>query len=91
MDPSPPGSPAGRPPFAAVVRWLAGFATVAVAAGADASVAVRVAERALQVWDVAAHTWRTPPGDYRVLVGRSVVDVRLATTVHVEHEEVHAD
>lgn len=31
MDPSPPGPPAGRPPFAVVVRWLAGFSLGALA------------------------------------------------------------
>ncbi|MCV2393529.1 glycoside hydrolase family 3 C-terminal domain-containing protein [Actinotalea sp. M2MS4P-6] len=80
----PPAGPHGDRP----VRWLGGFARIGLAPGTERDVVVRVPERALQVWDVAAHAWRTPPGDYRVLTGRSVADVRLVTTVHLDHEEV---
>ncbi|PJI93896.1 beta-glucosidase family protein [Luteimicrobium subarcticum] len=63
------------------VRWLGGFEVVAVDAGESATVRVHVPRRAFEVWDVAAHRWSLPAGDYRLRVGRSVRDLRLDVTV----------
>ena len=64
------------------VRWLAGFAVVAAEPGAAVHATVVVPRRAFEVWDVDAQSWVVPPGLYRVRVGRSVRDLRLAVDVH---------
>ena len=69
-----PGDP-DRP-----VRWLGGFATIEVEAQASATVAVTVPRRSLEVWDGG---WTLPEGSYRVLVGRSIRDIRQDRAVDV--------
>lgn len=76
----------GRP-----VRWLAGFSVVTADAGEQVTASVRVPARALQVWDVAARRWTTPPGTYRLRIGRSIRDLRLddhVTVPSTDTEEV---
>lgn len=68
--------PAGSGPDRPVV-WLGGFAVAHVAAGATATVTVRVPRRALEVWDTAAAHWVVPPGQHTLSIGRSVRDLRL--------------
>ncbi len=63
------------------VRWLAGFAAVQAGAGERVTATVRVARRAFEVWDVVAHRWVLPAGTYRLRVGRSVRDLRLAIEI----------
>jgi beta-glucosidase len=70
-----PDSAVDRP-----VRWLVGFAAVRVAAGAVAEVEVAVPTRLLAHWDDG---WHYEPGEYRLLVGTSVVDVPHATSVRL--------
>jgi beta-glucosidase len=65
------------------VRTLAGFAGAEVPAGATADVPVVVPARAFRVWDPETGRWRTPPGRYRLRVGRSSRDLRLTTEVLV--------
>jgi beta-glucosidase len=60
------------------VRLLAGFATVHAEAGARASAEVRVPARVFQIWDTETQDWHTPPGRYRLRVGRSSRDLRLS-------------
>ncbi|MDA0567276.1 glycoside hydrolase family 3 C-terminal domain-containing protein [Streptomonospora sp. S1-112] len=64
-------------------RWLAGFAAVSAEPGARAEAVVAVPPRAAQVWDTAARAWRTVPGGYDVVVGRSAGDTRLRTAVEI--------
>ncbi|QBI52525.1 beta-glucosidase [Streptomonospora litoralis] len=64
-------------------RWLAGFAPVVAEPGASAEAVVEVPARAFQVWDSAAHDWRTVPGGYDVLVGRSVADTPVSARVEI--------
>jgi len=61
---SRPASSVDRP-----VRWLAGFASVHLEAGASAEVPVAIAARAFQHWDGG---WRREPGAFRLHVGTSV-------------------
>lgn len=75
------GSTGAATDSARPVRWLAGFATVDVAAGESATVRVRVPARALQAWDTTTHDWTVPPGGHRLRVGRSVRDLRR--TLHL--------
>ncbi len=62
----PPSDGPDRP-----VRTLQAFAKVTLAAGAAAVVHLGLDRRAFSVWDVDAHGWTVPPGEYRVLVGTS--------------------
>lgn len=75
---SRPGSALER-----AVRWLAGFARAAAAPGEAVEVDVHVPARALQHWD---GIWRTEPGEFRLHVGRSVVDLRLERPLTVDTE-----
>lgn len=63
------------------VRWLAGFESVEVEAGATAYVAVEIPVRAFAHWDEG---WKYEPGAYTVRVGTSVVDLPLDLIVTVE-------
>jgi beta-glucosidase len=60
-------------------RWLAGFATVDLAAGESADVDVRLAPRALQHW--SDDGWTTEPGTFTLHAGRSLADLRLTANV----------
>jgi beta-glucosidase len=80
----PPQDGTDRP-----VRLLAGFAAVRAAPGARATAEVHVPARAFQIWDGEASTWRTPPGRYRLHVGRSSRDPRLTAEVTVDDGRLH--
>ena len=66
------------------VRLLAGFTTVHAGADARVSAEVRVPARAFQIWDTETQCWHTPPGRYRLHIGRSSRDLRLAVDTAVE-------
>ncbi|WP_223691537.1 beta-glucosidase family protein [Leifsonia poae] len=70
-----------RPDAERPLRWLAGFATVDVPAGASATVEIVLPERAFQTWNVDRHHWTTPSTGYRLHAARSSRDHRLATRV----------
>lgn len=63
------------------VRWLAGFATVTAEPGATTLAHLSLASRAFHVWDPNTQQWTVPPGDYRVRIGRSSLDLRLENSV----------
>jgi beta-glucosidase len=50
---------------------LAGFVKVALDSGQHATVDVELTAASLRCWDTDRHEWRTAPGTYEVLVGRS--------------------
>ncbi|RII89908.1 glycosyl hydrolase, partial [Clavibacter californiensis] len=60
------------------VRWLAGFASVELAAGASAEVEVAVGARTFAHWDGG---WRREPGAFRLHVGTSVTATPLEAEV----------
>lgn len=66
-------------------RWLAGFAVTAAEPGDTATVEVSIARRAFEVWDVAAHDWRLPDGQYQVHIGRSIADIRCSAVITFPH------
>jgi beta-glucosidase len=80
----PPHGGSDRP-----VRLLAGFATVQAEPGARLTAEVHVPARAFQIWDGEASAWRTPPGRYRLHVGRSSRDARLVAEVTVDEGRLH--
>ncbi len=67
-------------------RELRGFAKVALAPGESATLEIPYAEHAFDVYDAAAHRWRTVGGAYGVLVGASSRDIRLRGAVTVDAE-----
>jgi beta-glucosidase len=62
------------------VRWLVGFAPVRVAAGGRGRVDIAVPTRLLAHWDAG---WQYEPGEYRLRIGTSVVDLPLAASVRL--------
>ncbi|MER5386121.1 glycoside hydrolase family 3 C-terminal domain-containing protein [Streptomyces sp. NPDC002688] len=73
----PPG-PLERPE-----RWLAGYTAVSAVAAERTTAVVRIPARALRHWAQDEHAWRTQPGPYRVLAGRSVGALPLTATALV--------
>ncbi|MFV0633444.1 beta-glucosidase family protein [Demequina sp.] len=75
------------PDVARPVRWLGGFCSAQVPAGASALVTVAVPRRNFEVWDVQRQAWRLVGGEYRLHVGRSVRDLRGDEVVTVSAPE----
>lgn len=75
---SVPGSQVPRAP-----RALAAFAVVDLAPGESREVVLRVAREDLAYWDVGAGRWLVEGGAYRVEVGASSRDLRVAAEVEV--------
>jgi beta-glucosidase len=67
---------AGEPP-----NQLKGFQKVFLQPGRTTHVTVHLDQRAFSVWDTATQAWRTTPGDYRIRVGDSSVNLPLSGTV----------
>lgn len=64
-------------------RELKGFAKVRLDAGASQEVAIALGDRAFRFFDVAGGRWQIEPGEYRVSIGHSCVDLALSTTLTV--------
>jgi len=62
------------------VRWLVGSAPVRVPAGGSARIDVAVPTKYLAYW---ADGWQYEPGDYRLRVGTTAVDLPLETTLRI--------
>ncbi|HEX4127365.1 MAG TPA: glycoside hydrolase family 3 C-terminal domain-containing protein [Acidimicrobiales bacterium] len=62
-------------------RELAGFSKVVLDAGARSTVHVPLGADAFRYWDVDTHAWRSDPGRYEVLVGRSSHDIAASAVV----------
>jgi beta-glucosidase len=77
-DLSRPGSAVERPAL-----WLAGFAGVDVAAGAEADVHVTLGPDAFAHWDPARRGWDTEPGAFELRAGTSAADLPLRATIAV--------
>jgi beta-glucosidase len=88
------GSRAGREvvqvyvgdPAAAVARpphELKGFAKISLEPGAEREVTVGLTARDLSYWSAAHRSWVLEPGEFRIAVGASSRDIRLAQTIVV--------
>lgn len=62
-------------------RELAGFAKATIDPGCRETVEVALGPDAFRYWDIEAHSWRTDPGRYEVLVGASSRDIRASAFV----------
>ncbi|KAF2716418.1 glycoside hydrolase family 3 protein [Polychaeton citri CBS 116435] len=58
-------------------RVLRGFEKVALAAGEDSQVTFELRYKDLAFWDVGRQGWAIPGGEFRVGVGKSVLDLPL--------------
>ncbi len=61
---------AGEPP-----KRLAGFQRVTTAPGGSGRVDITLPASAFELWDQKAKAWSSPPGRYRIMVGRSSRDI----------------
>ncbi len=73
-----PEAAVARPP-----RELKGFAAVDLAPGEERRLAFALGARDLSYWSTAAHAWVLEGGEFRIEVGASSRDIRLAATVTV--------
>ncbi|MFF1557187.1 beta-glucosidase [Streptomyces sp. NPDC058279] len=73
---APLADPAERP-----VSRLAGFASVAAGAGESVEAEIALPERAFEIWDEAAGSWRRIGGAYEVRVSHAHGDTRLTATL----------
>ena len=70
---------AGDPPIA-----LRGFAKISLEPGKRQVVTILLDPRAFSTWDKAAKAWRVRPGRYRLMVGASSADIRVAREIEVQ-------
>jgi len=63
------------------VRWLAGFTGVDADPGQTVTATVTIRRRAFETWDDNTKAWVTPPGEYRIVVARDLLDDRSTTTI----------
>lgn len=69
-------APVPRPP-----KELKGFARVELRPGETRRVTVTLDERAFAYYDVTGKAWRTAPGEFEILVGRSSAGIELRGNV----------
>ena len=65
-------------------KELKGFARVTLAHGEKQRITIKLDDKAFRFWNVKADRWEIEGGEYELLVGASVEDIRLkeAITVH---------
>ncbi len=64
-------------------KELKGFAKVFLKAGESKTVTIPLDDKAFRYWNVETDHWEVEGGAYQLLVGASVQDIRLQTTVTV--------
>lgn len=70
--------------YARPKKELRGFIKVALEAGESKRVSVHLNQRSFSLYDVESGTFVMPTGTYEVLVGASLQDIRLNTSVEVK-------
>jgi beta-glucosidase len=73
-----------RPKVARPAKELKGFAKVNLRPGETRRVTVRLNARSFSYYDADAKRWRTDPGDFDILVGRSSEQIELRGKVNVK-------
>ena len=81
------GAPAGAGGFFAE-RQLRAFDKIYLAAGESKRVTLKFCKDDLKYFDLTKKCYRLAGGEYSVMIGASVEDIRLKTALHVEGEEV---
>lgn len=74
-----PGAEVFRPE-----KELKGFKKVFLKAGESREVTIKFDDKTFRYWNVLTDQWETEGGNYRIMVGASVVDIRLEAEVKVE-------
>ena len=69
-------------------RELKGFARVHLEPGEEKELEIALDDRSFAVWSVDANGWVIEPGQYEILVGASVADIRLGAEIAIEGEPV---
>ena len=64
-------------------RELKGFARVTLAPGEKQRITLALDDKAFRVWNVKANRWEIEGGEYELLVGASVEDIRLCEKITV--------
>lgn len=67
--------------LAPAIRRLAGFRRVAVPAGGETAVSLRLTERSLALWDDDGAGWRVEPGEFEIRLGEDPDAEPLTLTV----------
>ena len=65
------------------VRELKGFARVTLAPGEKQRITITLDDKAFRFWNVKANRWEIEGGEYELLVGASVEDIRLCEKITV--------
>ncbi len=65
------------------LKELKGFARVTLGPGASKVLSVNLDPAAFSYYDVATHAWKVNPGEFRLLVGSSSTDIRLAELITI--------
>ena len=64
-------------------KELKGFARVTLAPGEKQRITITLDDKAFRFWNVKANRWEIEGGEYELLVGASVEDIRLCETISV--------
>lgn len=64
-------------------KELKGFARVALAPGEKQRITITLDDKAFRFWNVKANRWEIEGGEYELLVGASVEDIRLCEKISV--------
>jgi hypothetical protein len=67
----------------APARQLRGFEKKFIQPGQAADISFVLTRRDLSIWDVVQQQWVLQRGEYKVFVGRSVLDTPLQTTLEI--------
>ena len=65
------------------VKELKGFARVTLAPGEKQRITIMLDDKAFRFWNVKANRWEIEGGEYELLVGASVEDIRLCGKISV--------
>lgn len=65
-------------------KELKGFSKVFLKAGESREVTIKFDDKTFRYWNVLTDQWETEGGNYRIMVGASVADIRLEAEVKVE-------
>lgn len=65
------------------LRELKGYDKQSIAKGEAVSYCIHLGPDAFSHYDVASHSWKTDPGQYRIEVGASSADIRLDCTIEL--------
>ena len=66
------------------VKELKGFARVTLAPGEKQRITIALDDKAFRFWNVKSNRWEIEGGEYELLVGASVEDIRLCEKISVQ-------